>query len=57
MKKSGSTEGQSASALIDQRIADLGDWRGQVLAKVRQLIHEAAPGVGGEWKRRGSPGW
>lgn len=49
--------GPAASSLIDQRIADLGDWRGQVLAQVRQLIHEAAPGVVEEWKWRGTPVW
>jgi hypothetical protein len=38
------------SALIDRRIAELGDWRGQVLGRVRQLIHEAVPGVVEEWK-------
>ena len=51
------TTGPAASSLIDQRIADLGDWRGQVLAKVRQLIHEAAPGVVEEWKWRCTPVW
>ena len=51
------TTGPAASALIDQRIADLGGWRGQVLAQVRQLIHEAAPGVVEEWKWRGTPVW
>ncbi len=51
------TTGPAASALIDQRIADLGDWRGQALAQVRQLIHEAAPGVVEEWKWRGTPVW
>ena len=49
------TTGPAASALIDQRIAHLGDWRGQALAQVRQLIHEAAPGVVEEWKWRGTP--
>ena len=48
------TTGPAASSLIDQRIADLGDWRGQ--ARVR-LIHEAAPGVVEEWKWRGTPVW
>ena len=51
------TTGPAASALIDQRIADLGGWRGQALAQVRQLIHEAAPGVVEEWKWRGTPVW
>lgn len=46
-----------ASALIDQRIADLNDWRGQALSRVRQLIHEAAPGVVEEWKWKGTPVW
>lgn len=50
-------EGPPASVLIDQRIADLNDWRGQVLAQVRQLIHEAAPGVLEEWKWNGTPVW
>lgn len=49
--------GPAASALIDQRIADLGGWRGEALARVRQLIHEAAPGVVEEWKWRGTPVW
>ncbi len=39
------TESASASQLIDQRIAELGDWRGQSLSRMRQLIHEAAPEV------------
>ena len=38
MKKSGSTEGQSASELIDKRIAELGDWRGEALSRMRNLI-------------------
>lgn len=49
--------GPAASALIDQRIADLGGWRAEALARVRQLIHEAAPGVVEEWKWRGTPVW
>ncbi|HVL45356.1 MAG TPA: DUF1801 domain-containing protein [Acidovorax sp.] len=48
---------RSASALIDQRIADLNDWRGPVLARMRALIHEAAPGVEEEWKWMGTPVW
>lgn len=51
------TEGADASALIDHRIADLNDWRGQALSRVRQLIHEAAPGVVEEWKWKGTPVW
>lgn len=46
-----------ASALIDQRIAGLTDWRGPVLARMRALIHEAIPGVVEEWKWMGTPVW
>src|SRR5215813_6073018 len=49
--------GESASALIDQRIKELGDWRGKTLAKVRQLIKEADPEIVEEWKWRGTPTW
>jgi hypothetical protein len=58
MSDSGSTEGRSASELIDERIAELGDWRGQTLARMRQLIREADPDVAEEWKwaKRTSPG-
>ena len=56
MKKSGS-HAESASALIDKRIKDLGDWRGKTLAKVRQLIKEADPEIVEEWKWRGTPTW
>ena len=49
------TPPESASALIDQRIEDLGDWRGKTLAKVRQLIHAADPEIVEEWKWRGVP--
>ena len=45
----------SASALIDERIAELGDWRGKTLAKVRALIHAADPEIVEEWKWRGVP--
>ena len=45
------------SALIDTRIAELGDWRGETLARVRKLIHEAVPGVEETWKSRGVPVW
>jgi len=48
---------ESASALIDQRIKELGDWRGKTLAKVRQLIKEADPEIVEEWKWRGTPTW
>jgi hypothetical protein len=47
----------SASARIDQRIAELGDWRGATLRRMRRLIHEAEPGVVEEWKWRGTPVW
>jgi hypothetical protein len=47
----------SASRLIDARIKELGDWRGQTLARVRQLIHDADPGIEEEWKWRGVPVW
>ena len=45
------------SELIDQRIGDLGDWRGETLARVRALIKEADPEVVEEWKWRGVPVW
>jgi len=48
---------QSPSQLIDQRISDLGDWRGATLAKVRRLIHEADSDVVETWKWRGVPVW
>jgi hypothetical protein len=46
-----------ASALIDARIAELGDWRGEVLARVRALVHEADPEIVETWKWRGVPVW
>jgi hypothetical protein len=48
---------ESASALIDQRIKELGDWRGKVLAKVREIVHDADPEIVEEWKWRGTPTW
>ena len=62
MKKtaSGATEGRggdSASRLIDARIKELGDWRGEMLARVRTLIKQAVPEVVEEWKWRGVPVW
>jgi hypothetical protein len=48
---------ESASALIDGRINELGDWRGKTLAKVRRIIHEADPEVVEEWKWMGTPVW
>ncbi|AWH20801.1 DUF1801 domain-containing protein [Stenotrophomonas sp. ZAC14D2_NAIMI4_6] len=46
-----------ASELIDARIAELGDWRGKTLARVRALIHQALPDVEETWKWRGTPVW
>src|SRR5918996_4034822 len=57
MEKSGASEGESASELIDKRIAELGDWRGETLARMRKLIREADPGVVEEWKWMGTPVW
>ena len=45
----------SPSALIDERIRELGDWRGKMLAKVREIIHAADPEIVEEWKWRGTP--
>jgi len=47
----------SASDLISKRIAELGDWRGETLARMRKLIHEADPDVVEEWKWMGTPVW
>jgi len=55
MKKPAAVE--SASALIDQRIKELGGWRGKMLARVRELIHEADPEIIEEWKWMGTPVW
>jgi len=60
VKKSGSKEGKagdSPSRLIDARIKELGDWLGQMLARVRALIEQAGPEVVEEWKWRGVPVW
>ena len=59
MTKSGLKEGQgdSASQLIDARIKELNDWRGETLARVRKLIKQAEPNVVEEWKWRGVPVW
>ncbi len=51
------TGGDSPSQLIDGRIEELGDWRGETLARVRALIKEADPAVVEEWKWRGVPVW
>ena len=48
---------ESASAFIDERIMELGDWRGKMLAKVRAIIHQADPEIVEEWKWRGTPVW
>jgi hypothetical protein len=59
-KKSGSKEGNggdSPSQLIDGRIKELGDWRGEMLARIRALIKQADPEVVEEWKWRGVPVW
>src|SRR5258706_15805162 len=50
MKTSGTSQDQSASKLISKRIADLGDWRGKTLSRMRKLIKEAAPDIVEEWK-------
>jgi hypothetical protein len=52
-----STPAESASALIDERIKELGDWRGKLLAKLRRLVHDADPEIVEEWKWRGTPVW
>ena len=57
MKKSGASQGQSASELISKRIAELGDWRGKTLSRMRKLIKEADPDVVEEWKWMGTPIW
>ena len=54
MKKPGAAQ---ASKLIDQRIAELGDWRGETLSRMRKLIKEADPDVVEEWKWMGTPVW
>jgi len=56
-KKAVSTGGESASELIDERIAELGDWRGKTLSRMRKLIKEADPDVVEEWKWMGTPVW
>ena len=62
MEKSGASQGQSASELISKRIAELGDWRGETLSRMRRLIKEADPDVVEEWKwvkptKPGTPVW
>ena len=57
MKPPGASQGQSAPELISKRIAELGDWRGKTLGRMRRLIQEADPDVVEEWKWRGTPVW
>src|SRR5882724_6712457 len=57
MKKPGASQGQSASELISKRIAELGDWRGKTLSRMRELVKEADPDVVEEWKWMGTPIW
>ena len=57
MKKASGNEGQSAPELISKRIAELGDWRGKTLGRMRKLIKAAIPDVVEEWKWRGTPVW
>src|SRR5437588_490236 len=57
MKKPGASQAQSASELISKRIAELGDWRGETLGKMRKLIKRADPDVVEEWKWMGTPVW
>jgi hypothetical protein len=57
MKKSDASQGQPAPELISKRIAELGDWRGKTLSKMRKLIKEAAPEAVEEWKWRCVPVW
>jgi hypothetical protein len=56
-KKSGSPKSKTPSQLIDERIKELGDWRGKMLSRLRALIKEADPEVVEEWKWRGVPVW
>jgi len=57
MKESGGSQGESASELISKRIAELGDWRGEALGRMRKLVKKADPDVVEEWKWRGTPVW
>ena len=58
MKRSGTKqEGESASQLISKRIAEIGDWRGETLGRIRALIKEADPEILEEWKWMGTPVW
>ena len=57
MKKNTPQKTESPSRLIDRRIKELGDWRGEMLSRLRALIQQADPGVVEEWKWRGTPVW
>jgi hypothetical protein len=57
MTDSAAQTGQSPSELIDGRIEELGDWRGELLGRLRGLVKEADPAIGEEWKWRGVPTW
>ena len=57
MKPTSRPNGEAASANITKRIQELGDWRGEMLARVRQLIHDADSDIQEEWKWRGVPVW
>ncbi|WP_366919508.1 DUF1801 domain-containing protein [Hydrocarboniphaga sp.] len=57
MKKSDASQDQPASELISKRIAELGDWRGETLGRMRRLIQDADPDVVEEWKWMGTPVW
>ena len=57
MGKTAATDDKPASKLIDDRIAGLGDWRGETLARMRKLIHQSVPDVVEEWKWMGTPVW
>ena len=57
MKSDGRRSGKSPSQLIDARIKQLGDWRGEMLSRLRTLVKQAEPDVVEEWKWRGVPVW
>src|ERR1700689_5814680 len=57
MAPSGSQKDKTPSQLIDERIKELADWRGETLSQLRALVHEADPDVVEEWKWRGVPTW
>jgi len=56
-KQAGSRKGETPSQLIDARIKELGDWRGETLSRMRKLIQQVVPEVVEEWKWRGVPVW